>query len=139
MILKTVSMGGLLLALAACEAPAPSPAQIVLRLPTTAFAAGLAEFEAVCFDGKADNPDDAFLFEFDQREDGKTLCAMRARAPENVDVSGTLRARFGPMRTTGTFPIISILENYPRGLLIHRSGIGNSAGEGTYQLATVRD
>ncbi|WP_342076665.1 hypothetical protein [Yoonia sp. SS1-5] len=127
----------LLVALAACGPQPKSEAMTVLTLPSTPLDAGLAEFEAVCLDGKADNPDDAFLFKIDSRTDGTTLCSMRARAPKNVDVRGTLQQRYGAPQRAGLAGIVSVFTGYPRGELLHQTGIGNSAGEGTYQLAII--
>ncbi|WP_156788484.1 hypothetical protein [Roseobacter sp. CCS2] len=120
----------------ACEsASGPSQAEVIRALPVTSLDDGLREFEAVCLDGKTDAPDDPFLFNIDQTSEGLTVCSMRARAPENVNVSSTLGQRFGPMRSAG---IASRLVGYPRGNLLLQLGVVNGAGAGTYQLGIVR-
>ena len=133
---KCAALMATTLVVTACgSSSTPSQAEVIRGLPVTSLDAGLQEFEAVCLGGKADNPDDPFLFSSDRTSQGKTICTMRARAPENVDVFQTLQQRYGPARSAG---LASRLTNYPRGELFYQQGIVNGAGEGTYQLGIIR-
>jgi len=134
---KTAAFLAAALLVSACESNSrPSQAEVIRALPATSLDAGIREFEAVCLDGKEDLPSDPFVFSFDQTSQGQTICSMRARAPQNVDVFQTFRQRFGPARSAG---IASRLTGYPRGELFLQLGVANGAGSGTYQLGIVRN
>ncbi|WP_170415031.1 hypothetical protein [Ruegeria atlantica] len=124
-----------LIGLAGCDAP-PSRADQVRALPAVTMDTALNAFKQVCENGGGDPTGGAVSFERQTLSNGKMLCSMRARPAPGTDAYTVLQQRYGnATRIPGS--ILQQFTGYPNGPLIYIPGIGNGAGEGTFQIGVT--